>query len=373
MGNFVPGTKTTFDNNGATQRLEIADGLKFLNPTNSVKILKMKGLDGFTFANHKYEWRETVLAPRKETVTINDSATALTVADAYAYQVNTILRLEAEILRVTGIASATSLTVVRGYAGTSAAAHTSKPALNLGTAMPEGADASSGLADNGLELYNYDQIFERAVTLSAHEIAALTVEKGNPLSAQLTRRTIEIYEEFANAMFNGVRYRDSSNKIYTMGGMKQFVTTNVSNVGGAVSRAAIDSIILAIVQAGGDPKTLSMSPYQKQKLDALDNNLVQIGKKERTAGGQVAHTWQSGVLDHDVDIIVDHSILDSEIHINDWDFVDLGHLSGNGESGALAVVDATKNGANRKEKVLRADLGMRVHLEKGQGYLYGLS
>lgn len=369
---FVPGVKGTADNNGSTSRIEIADGLQYLNPVGAVKILKMLGMDGFTFQNQKSEWRETVLAPRKETITIDSSATTLTVADAYAYLKNTILRVEAEIMRVTAIASATTLTVTRGYAGTSAAAHTAKDVLNMGTAMAQKADPSTGVADNGATLYNYDQIFERGVSLTNNEIAALSVG-GDKLPEQIQRRQIEMYQEIAQAMFNGVRYYDSSNDIYLMGGLKQFVTTNVSNVGGAVSRAAIDAILLAIVQAGGDPKSLSMSPYQKQKVDALDNNLQLIGKKERTGGGLVSNTWQSGVVDHDIEIIVDHSILDSEIHINDWDHVKFGHLSGNGVSGAMAVVDTTPNGANRKERVLRADLSMRVMLEKGQGYLYGLS
>jgi hypothetical protein len=370
---FVPGVKSTFDNNGSTSLPEIADGLKFLNPKNDgIKILKMLGLDGFTFRNHKHEWRETVLAARKETITIDSSATSLAVADAYQYLPDTILRSEAEIMRVTAIADATHLTVVRGYAGTSAAAHSSKSIQTLGTAKPEGADAGGGVADNGSPLYNYDQIFERGVSLTNHEIAALSVE-GNPLPKQISRRQIELYREIASAMFNGVRYQDSSNEIYLMGGLKQFVQTNVTNVGGAISNAVIDAQILAIVQAGGDPKTISCSPYQAQKIAALDANLQQIGKKEHTAGNLVTKTYQSTLLDHDLDIIIDHTILDSEVHINDWDFVKLGHLSGNGVSGAMHLVDATKPGANRKEQTLRADISMKVELEKAQGYLYGLS
>lgn len=369
---FVPGVRDTFDNNGSTTLLDISDGLKFLQVKGAVKILKRLGMDGFTYQNHKHEWRETVLAPRKETITIDGSSTSLTVADAYAYQVNTIMRSEAEVMRVTAIAGATTLTVVRGYAGTTAAAHSAKPILNLGPAMPEGNDASDGLSDNGAPFYNYDQIFERGVELTSHEIAAMSVE-GNPLPKQIARRQIELYEEIAQALFNGVRYQDSTNKIYTMGGIKQFVTTNVTNVAGAVSIAAIDAIILAIVQAGGDPKTLTLSPYQKQKLDALDVNKQMLGKREHTGGNLATSVWQSGILDHDLEIIVDQSILDSEIHINDWDYIKMGHLSGNGISGAMAVVDATTPGANRKHHVIRTTASAKVELEKGQGYLYGLS
>jgi hypothetical protein len=369
---FVSGVKGTFDNN-TTNVIEIFDGLKYLSPSqDGIKILKMLGLDGFTFHNHEYKWRETVLASRKEVITIDNSSTALTVADAYQYAVNTIIRSESEIMRVTAIPGPTTLTVTRGYGGTSAAAHTAKMAIDLGTAMPEGADASAGLSDNGTEKYNYDQVFERGVSLTKHEMAALS-SGDDKMAAQIARRTIELYRQIASAMFNGVRFKDTTNEIYGMGGLKQFVTTNVTNVGGAVSRAAIDAIILAIVQAGGDPKTITVSPYQKTKLDALDLNLIQIGKREHTGGGLATHTWQSGVLDHDLDIIVDHSILDDELHINDWDHVKLGHLTGGDEPGNVHIVDSTKPGANRKEQVIRADIGMKVELEKGQGYLYGLT
>ena len=371
---FIPGVKDTVDNNGTTTKLEIDDGLDFLNPSqDGVSILKRLGFNGFTFANHKYEWREVVLASRKESVTLADAVgTALTVADAYQYLPNTLLKIESEVVRVTAIASATSLTITRGYGGTTAAAHSGKYAITLGTAMPEGADASVGMADNGVALYNYDQTFERTVSLTNHEIAALSVE-GNPLPEQITRRQIEMYREIAQAMFYGVRIADTTNLVYAMGGLKQFVTTNVTNVAGALTIAAIDAMLLAIVRAGGDPKTITVSPYQAQKLAALDVNYQQIGKKEKTAGSLAPRTWQSMVVGHDLDIIIDQTILDDELHINDWDHIELGHQDHNGISGSMHIVDSTKPGAQRQEKVIRAVLGFKCKLEKGQGYLYGLT
>lgn len=370
---FVAGVKSTFDNNNTTALPEIADGLKFLNPKNDgLAILKRLGTNGFTFSNHKYEWRETVLASRSEVITVTNVATAVTVADAYQYIPDTLLKVESEVMLITAIAGPTTLTVSRGAAGTSAVAHTAQTMMTLGTAKKEGDDASPGVTDNGAGLYNYDQIFERGVSLTAHEIAALSVE-GNPLPKQLSRRLIEINRELFQAFMYGTRSMDAGNERYTMGGLTSQVVTNVMNVGSTVSTAAIDDVILAIIRAGGDPKTISVAPEQLRKLSALDVNLQNIGKREHTGGGLKTTTWQSTLLDHDLDIIVDLGLKKDELHINDWDHVKLGHLSGNGVDGQFHIVDSTKNGANRTEKVIRGDFGLKVELEKGQGYLYGLT
>lgn len=370
---FTPGVKTTFDNNGSTSILDIADGLKFLNPTNDgLAILKRIGTDGFTFANHKNEWRETALAARSETITIDGSSTTLTVADAYQYLPNTALKCEAEEMLVTAIASATTLTVVRGVAGTSAAAHTTKLMMTLGTAMPEGADASPGLSRNGVSLYNYDQIFERTVSLSTHEIAALSVG-GDKLPDQLAMSLIEANRELFQAFMYGSRSVDASGKRYYMGGLSSFVTTNVQNVAGALTSALIDAKILQILEAGGDPQTIMLHPYQAGKLAALDLNYQNIGKRERTAGGLRVTTWQSMYLPHDLEIIQDLGLKKDELWINDWEHVKLGHLDSNGINGNWKVYDSTKPGANREERVIRGTFSTKVELEKGQAYLYGLS
>ena len=371
---FVPGTKSTVDNNGSTVVLDLADGLQYLNPSNDgLAILKRIGTDGFTYANHKNEWRETELARRAETITLADGVgTALTVADAYQYQVDTVLACEAERMLVTAIANATTLTITRGYAGTTGAAHAAKQMMTLGTAKKEGDDASSGLTDNGTPLFNYDQIFERGVALTNHEIAALSVG-GDKLSDQLERRFIEANRELFQAVLYGQKSQDTVNKRWAMGGLVGFLSSNVTNVAGAVSISAIDALLLKIVEAGGDPKTIGVHPYQAQKLAALDTNYQNIGKRERTGGALKITTWQSMVVPHDIEIIQDLSYRRDELHINDWDHIKIGHLDSNGVNGNWKVVNPTKPGANREERTIRGTFSMKVELEKGQGYLYGLS
>jgi hypothetical protein len=356
--------------------LDLKNGLDFLRPRNDgVGFLKRLGMNGFVAKSTKHEWTETALAVRTETVTINDSATTLGVADAYIYQVNDIIRIEDEFLRVTAIAPsgvATNLTVARGYGASDAAAHTGKTAQILGSAAPENSTAPAGRQDSPTRLYNYVQTFDIAVDLSNDEIMSAHTE-GNPLTGNLARRTIEWYQKFAAAVFYGQRELDATNKIRTMGGIKSFITTNPTSVGGALSIAAIDAEILQIVEAGGDPKVLVMSPYQKQKLDALDANLVRINKEEKKGGYPNNMVWQSGVMDHTLDIVVDPTILRSEMYILDTDHIKLGYLAGNGDSGSLKVVDASTPGQDGKRKRLIGKYTLRVETEKAHSILTGLS
>lgn len=373
---YTTGARSTFTDQ-ADHIVQVEDGIKFLNPrSNGIKFVKklLANRGGEVAKSYKYNWDETLIPINRETVTLADgSGTTLTVANAYAYQVGDLLKIESEVVRVTAIASSTTLTIVRGYAGTTGAAHSSKVALNLGTAVAENSTGVASLSTNSERLYNYVQQFESAVELSDMEIAELSSEMGNPLNKQLERVTLAFWKRFANSVFYGVRYEDTSNGFHTMGGVNQFLSTNATSVGGALTIAGIDAEILQIVQAGGEPDTIVVSPYQKQKLDALDSSLVRTGKRDTVGGNPQTMTWQSGILDYTLDVVVDHTILDSELYILDTSKMSIIPLSNNGVDGRLSVVDATQPGQSGKKKLLRGYYTFKLETETGVSKLYGLS
>lgn len=339
-------------------------------------LLRRWGINGKNGDNHakapKTEWTQTAMRTRGETVTLADgSGTSLTVADARMYQVGELIRIEAEIVRVTVIVNATILTIVRAYAGTSGAAHAAKFAYSLGTADSENATPGAAISDTVLKLYNYVQTFSVPVEVSKDQIMSLTVD-GNTMDAQLERRFIEVNRQLARAVIYGIRYDDGA-AIRTMGGLLSFITSNVTNVGGAVTIAAIDALILKIVNAGAKPTTIAVSPYQKQKIDALDVNKQLLGKREHTGGNLVTQTWQSGILDHTLDIVVDRTLLDDQLIITDDEYIEPMPFAGNGESGAWATYEATAPGQDGTKKVIRGKYTLKVHNEKSAGYLYGLT
>ena len=376
----IPGTKG-YLSDSADHVLDLSNGLDFLNPTqDGISFLKKLGTNGTPAKSVKYEWTETDLAPRGEVVTLADgTGTTMTVADSGLYQQNDLFRVENEVVRITsggaGSAhpSATTVTIVRGYAGTTGALHAAKFGVSLGSADPEGADAPVGINDAGRRLFNYVQTFTRGVSLTNDEIAQLTTEGANPLNGQVERRFIELNRMLARSVIYDSRWEDTTNKIHVMGGLKYYIVSNVTNVAGALSIAAIDAQILNIVLAGGDPKMILVSPTVKQKLDALDNNKQMLGKRERTGGGLVTNTWQSGVLDHDLDVVVDHTIMTDELWILDQDNMEIKPLSNNGVSGAFHVEDSTKPGADREDRVIRGKYTLKVNQQKAFAYLYGIA
>lgn len=384
MPPYATGARTTAVT-GLDKLIDMQDFLDYIRDDNmDVALLKRLGINGKDNGSGgsnraraiKTEWQQTALRSRGETVTMLIGDTTLTVADARMYQVGELIRSEAEIMRVTAINSATVLAVTRAYAGTTAAAHTAKLVYSLGKAAEENSVPGAGISDTPLALFNYVQTFDVPVEVSKDQIMSWTTD-GNTIDGQLERRFIEVNRQFARALLYGIKFQDTTTianqPIRTMGGLLSYLSSNVTNVGGALSIGAVDALILKQVQAGANPKLIAVSPYQKQKLDALDTNKQLLGKKEHTGGNLITNTWQSGVLDHALDVVVDRTILDDQLIIIDDEMIEALPFEGNGESGTWGTYEASAPGQDGTKKVIRGKYTLKVHNEKAHGYLYNLS
>ena len=368
---YISGARTTYTNTD-DHKENLANGLDYLKPSHDIRYLKKIGTNGFTSPGKKFEWTEVELATRSEPITLATTATNPTVVDAYQYAVGDLIKIRDEILRVTAIADATTLTVTRGYGDTSdpGTTHSAQTAINLGGADAENAAAGDSRTDAPVKLYNFFQTSQAVVEMSADEIAQSSTE-GNPLTGNLKRRFVEENRKLAARLFYG--RRDDTGTTRTSGGIDYFLSTNVTAVGGALSVAVIDAEIKAIVDVGGNPTSLVMNTTQKQKLDALDASLVRIGKATRVGGNPITQTWQSGILDHTIDIVLDANVKQDEMFIMDDSLVKAGHLSGNGVNGAWHTEDATVKGTDGVKKVLRGKYGFKIMQEKAHAKLETLT
>jgi flagellin len=125
-------------------------------------------------------------------VSLDNSATALTVTDGTKFSVGDVIQIEDELMEVTAKAT-NNLTVTRGYAGTTAAAHDGS-----GTAIDiNKADASksqtvtrtgtqgSGFSDVDGDQINFDDLGIVTKTLSSGSASSFTVDDGNYMTIQV--------------------------------------------------------------------------------------------------------------------------------------------------------------------------------------------
>ena len=157
-----------------------------------------------------HEWLEDSLLPNKDA--INDSTftdadvdTSFVVDNGSRFQVGDQIQVEGsgELMLVTGI-STNTLTVVRGYAGTTAEDLADNQVINiLGNAALEGADKPAARFTNRSRCGNYTQIFTAAVEVSGTDMAASQLGLADEMDFQKQERLRELLRDLENTVING--------------------------------------------------------------------------------------------------------------------------------------------------------------------------
>ena len=156
-----------------------------------------------------HEWLEDELLPNKDA--INDSTytdpstdTDFVVDNGSRFCVGDQIQVEGseELMLVTGINSNT-LTVVRGYAGTTAEDLADNQVINiLGNAALEGADKPGARFTNRSRYGNYTQIFTATVEVSGTDMAASQLGLADEMDYQKQERLRELIRDLENTAIN---------------------------------------------------------------------------------------------------------------------------------------------------------------------------
>jgi len=157
-----------------------------------------------------HEWLEDALLPNKDA--INDSTytdpasdTDFVVDNGDRFRVGDQIQVEGseELMLVTGISDNT-LTVVRGYAGTTPEDLADNKVINiLGNAALEGADKPGARFTNRTRKGNYTQIFTAAVEVSGTDMAASQLGLADEMDFQKQERLREMIRDLENTIVNG--------------------------------------------------------------------------------------------------------------------------------------------------------------------------
>lgn len=172
---------------------------------------------------------------------ITTTSTTLTVADASVARVKDIIQIPAtgETMRVTGVdAGANTITVTRSWGAVSAAASSSGSyVLVISNAMEENSNAPSGRMGQPTKNSNYVQEMRHPFE-GSDKMRKITLETPEQERDRLTFQTMQYHKmAMARATLFGEKNYDSTLKTWTMAGLRELLTENVYNVGGALTEA----------------------------------------------------------------------------------------------------------------------------------------
>jgi len=268
------------------KKQSVVDEILLLNP-HQTPLLSLLGFsEAVTQTTH--QWFEDEMISDESTVAgaklVSD--TSVVVASAEPFRVGHVVKIGEELLLVTAV-SGTTLTVTRGYAGTTAAAIADGAKIEVQFVEgQEGADVRGARYKARVPKSNKTQIFDDAVEISGTAAAVQQYGIGDLYEYEKQKKQVELALQLEKALINGIQYENG--QIRQMKGIRQFIQSNVTNVNGALTLDAVTNLGQSIYEAGGfatggDYKVI-VGAKQKRKLSALDTNKVQIGRSENSRG-----------------------------------------------------------------------------------------
>ncbi len=235
-----------------------------------------------------HEWLEDQLLPNRDTIddsTFSDPAadTQFDVANPDRFRIGDQIQAESssELMFITAVNGAT-LTVIRGYAGTTPGDLADQMTVNiLGNAALEGADKPEARFTTRTRCSNYTQIFTAAVEVSGSDLAANQLALADEMDYQKQQRLRELLRDLENTVINGgqpaANQQGSDTVRRTMKGIVQHLASNVFKPGdsGFPSGTDLDEEKLNYVlrkiweNSSANVDLLVVGGAQKRKINAF--------------------------------------------------------------------------------------------------------
>jgi hypothetical protein len=222
-------------------KVNMDEAIYMISPVDS-PLLGGVGADGLTNISSvpvdqiEFFWMdEEILTPRttiKTTTTTTDAFIVVATGDRTKFSTGDLIRngSGSEIFRVTGYgATADSLTVTKGYAGTSATVSAGDIIMGIGQALPEGSPPENARHRDRTSRSNFTQIFgPLQVSMSGTEQVVSKYGVANEFNKQMYNRLLELTIHREQSILYGRKTNSTTTRIRSTGGLDEWITTNVS-------------------------------------------------------------------------------------------------------------------------------------------------
>jgi hypothetical protein len=303
---MATGTRTTYTDTAIIKR-SIGDMIGFIDWTEA-PLLRKFGVNNQTkfrlvnWPQTRYEWLEDTMSPR--TTTLAEEAaqaeTEIDMTDGTIFKEGDVLLVESELMYVSSV-SGNTVTVVRGFAGTSDVTHATSLAVKLATiARVEGSDYDIGHTTTTTNPYNFTQILAEAVRVTGSQAAVTDYGVNDAMAYHLSKimgGSNGVGEKFKagklpitlqQTFYHGQRAVGTSTTSRSMGGFEYYVTTNVTDLNGAkLQRNHIEDAFQTCYEAGGDPDTIICGAWLRRKITSFYEGLITTTRSETRGGSRI--------------------------------------------------------------------------------------
>jgi uncharacterized protein DUF5309 len=265
----------------------------------------------------KIEWLEDQLFPRLSTLAASATSAAGTIGVATGtgpyFRQGDIIRVATtgEALGVSAAPSTDTVGVVRSVGTVGAASAASGVDLVIiGNASAQGASLGVRAVTKRVAAYNYTQIFRHPYgftnTLTASELYG-----GNEPMKERKKKAIEHKRAIENSLFWGARDFYSTGlggsdaePTSTMGGLFEYISTNVKDPSGAMDKAEFETFMTAGLQYGTKNKLLFVSPLIASIISGYARDNWVRSRPDDTRWGIQVDAAISGAFGFEVPVVV---------------------------------------------------------------------
>lgn len=297
----VAGTRHGFTD-ASNVAIDMSDSLAKISPFD-VPLLQLIGKDSLSkpCVATKHEWLEAALRPldsaNADSGDLNNTTDPLTfnvtAGHGVRFRAGDVIQVEAELMRVTTVAT-DDLTVARGHGGSTNAAHaTTKPIRIIGNVNVQDAPQGASRTTTKDAKYNYTQIYEDTVVVTSTAQAIQKYVEQNELSAQLRDALRVAWILWERTLIDGRKVAPSAGVASAMDGILPVLTTNAYAKAGATLTE--DFLLTAIKDSwtqGGAISHIVCNAFQKQQIDKILDSQRMTSRTDRT-GGVVVNSYES--------------------------------------------------------------------------------
>ena len=364
--------------------IDMDDVIAYLDPETSQFTTMLMKVARRQAQATKVEWLEDELFPRLSAVVsggASDGASiTVTTGQGPYFRAGDLVRNAhtGVAFKVTSVAGDV-LTVGNAIGRVAFSAHTAADQLVIiGNASAQGATLGTRLITKRVAQFNYTQIQRNPYGFTRSLMASKLYGGPEPMKER-KKKAVEHKRAIEYSLFWGVRSLDTSGAqpVGASGGLFEYVTTNVQNAAGTLTKTLLDTYMRGFLQHGTQNGVLFVSPLFAQALSGFLRDAWQPVTTDTKLWGAVVDGFISGAYGYRVPVVVKKDWNDfssASTQYGGWGFyANMDNLEFNTLRDTQFLTDRQANDADSLDEEYLTEFCLKVQHERTHGIITGVT